>query len=237
MSLAARSEDWRISSRPSYCGLSRPEIAEQKAGVALNGGEEMVEVMGDAAGEAPEHLHLPRFAQLPLQPLARPQVPRRHHHALGTAPVSGSVGEGLDASPGAVHVEQPERDRLDRVGSFRDRFEGGQGGLAVIRVKELGERSPAHLVRRPSEKSGQGGARGSDPPFGVEREDEIEACSRSRPNQFWRSWSVASRALSREAIWEMASASTPSGSWPRTPARASMRPMRRVAWLPRLTHP
>ena len=85
----------------------------------------------------------------------------------------GSVGEGLDAAPGAVHVAQPERDRLDRVGSFRDRLEGGQGGLAVIRVKELGERSAAHLVRRPSEKSGQGRARGSDPPLGVEREDEI----------------------------------------------------------------
>ena len=57
--------------------LSRPEIAEQKAGVALNGGEQMVEVMGDAAGEAPEHLHAAA-----LRPAASPAA----REARGPAP-------------------------------------------------------------------------------------------------------------------------------------------------------
>ena len=71
VSPAARSDDWRISSRPFALRIARPQVAQQEAGVALDRGEQIVEVVRHAAGEAAEHLHLLRLSQLALQPLAR----------------------------------------------------------------------------------------------------------------------------------------------------------------------
>ena len=48
-------------------------------------------------------------------------------------------------------------------------------------MEELGERLPAHLVRRPAEESGQGGARDADPPVGIEREDQVGGVLQQQP--------------------------------------------------------
>ena len=81
----------------------------------------------------------------------------------------------------AVHVQQPERDRLAGLGVRRDRAAGGEHGLRILGVDERGERALQHLVRRPAEEAGQGGTRESDLPLGIEREDQVGGVLQQQP--------------------------------------------------------
>ena len=68
-SVAARCAARLISRRSSRRGSSRLDLPHQQLGVADDGGEEVVEVVRDAAGELADRLHLLRLTQLLLEAL------------------------------------------------------------------------------------------------------------------------------------------------------------------------
>ena len=182
MSPAARSDDWRISSRPFALGIAGPEVAEQEAGVALDRGEQVVEVVGDAAGEAAEHLHLLRLGQLALQPLPGADVARGDARSA-PAPTSSSADwrpprRFASSRPRAAAGTRSAR-RAPALAAIAS--QAASTASRVVGVEELGERSPDHLVQRPAEEPGQGGAREPDPPVGIEREDQIGGVLQQQP--------------------------------------------------------
>ena len=111
VSVAPRSAPWMAPSiKPGGPRVLRQPLA-QKAEVAEYGHQQIIEVVGDAAGELPQALHLLHFMDLSERrlPLARPLIHPTLKFDIG-------LGQGLSgAAPfghvdiGADHADRPTR--------------------------------------------------------------------------------------------------------------------------------
>ena len=93
VSSAARCAARRISSSVLARRAVGADRLERQVAVAEDRGEQVVEVVGDAAGEAAHGLHLLRLSQLFL---------RRLQCELGAAPLRDVVGDDEPRAPAAV---------------------------------------------------------------------------------------------------------------------------------------
>jgi len=110
-------------------GLGIGGGGEQQAAVAVDDGEQVVEVVGDAAGEQADAFHLLRLAVLLLQPLVFGEVEEGALDALGLGLVGGQVvdvGEHQDLA--AVGAADGELAVGDGAGAAEFGGEGGEAG-------------------------------------------------------------------------------------------------------------
>ena len=133
--------------------------ADQKLAVAGDRGQQVVEVVRDAAGEAADRLHLLRLAQLYLQLVLSRQVADD-----GDVPAGPHVGRRHEVDPplGAVGTVQCdlglERAKLQKAAP--------QIGNRLV-GKQLVDRQPQRLVVRHAEQLGARPVEVDDPPFVV----------------------------------------------------------------------
>ncbi len=152
---AAVSISW-MSFRSSF--LAVLDRAEREPAVAGDRGEQVVEVVCDAAGEAPDRVHLLRLAQLRLELaalvlvlLAFGDVAREREDQLGIAVGVADRGRlALEHDPVAVLVPHAGgvAQRLARLQRAHDH--GVRLGQ-VVRMHELDEVASDQLVLRPAE--------------------------------------------------------------------------------------
>ena len=133
--------------------------ADQKLAVAGDRGQQVVEVVRDATGEAADSFHLLRLAQLYLQLVLSRQVADD-----SDVPAGPHVGRRHEVDPalGAVGTVQCdlglERAKLQKAGP--------QIGNQLV-GKQLVDRQPQRLVVRHAEQLGARPVEVDDPPFVV----------------------------------------------------------------------
>jgi hypothetical protein len=101
-------------------GIVAVECLEQQIGIAVNRRQDVVEVVGDAAGQPPHRFHLVRLPQPGLRGAKRllrldalGHVPGIDHHALAWI-VLDPAPERLEHPPAAVLVSEAEvQGRID----------------------------------------------------------------------------------------------------------------------------
>jgi hypothetical protein len=85
-------------------------VRAQQRAVAVDDGEQVVEVVGDAAGEAAQRLHLLHLLQALLERPPRRLVAHHRLHQLLAAAVEGRHrhlgGEGAAVAPTHLHLER-----------------------------------------------------------------------------------------------------------------------------------
>ena len=179
-------------------GIAGPEVAQQEAGVALDRGEQIVEVVGHPR---PRSGRAPPSAGLGPAPAPAARGRRCRGPSARSAPAPDQllrrVGDRLDAAPAPVHVQQPEGDRLPRLRSARRRAAGGEHRFAIVGVKELPPAAAGPSA--PSASRETGAARGSTKPICQSASSvtiRSAECSSRSPNQSCRSWYIAPRVLS-----------------------------------------
>ena len=156
-SVAARSAAWRAIGEPAAHALLAVEAAQREVEIADDRGEQIVEVVRDAAGEPADRLHLLRLAQRFLGRLAPRDLLRaasrwrRPRAACGAAP-SGT------ARPSR---RSPEGRRSDGA-TCR-----AEPGSRDIRRVDAGRHVDADARQL---------AEGEDPLLAVERRDQRERC-------------------------------------------------------------
>ncbi len=134
--------------------LARPRVGELlvegKRGEAANRGQQIIEVVGDAAGESPHRLHALRDRQLFAHLLLHRDVGERTDHPLGDVAVPGDDRPFLDVGDRAVAALEAEAPsalllmRRQRLGQLR------LGMLPVVgvqsRLEPLARRRDAGAV-------------------------------------------------------------------------------------------
>ena len=162
-------------------GVVRPQVEEYEAGVALNGREQVVEIVRHPAGEAPQRFQLLRLPELALQPLAAGDVSAGEDDLLGAGPLLGMVADRLHAAPPAVRVAEAERDRLAESRPLEHRLQRGPHRVHVVGVDEVGQGPAGDLRDGPAQDARQGRAGEADPEAGIEREDHIRPVLQQHP--------------------------------------------------------
>ncbi len=117
--VAARSAAWRQLDSQVRTRSSAGDAAQREIEIADDGGEQIVEVVRDAAGEAADRLHLLRLAQRFLGRLAPRDLVAQH-------PVGGGF------APRAAQRQQAERDHRGGRRKAEDQMarHAGEPGLA-----------------------------------------------------------------------------------------------------------
>jgi len=127
-------------------GSGRAESAQGELGANVNDGEEVPEVMGNSARQAPHRLHLLQLPELLLEPLALADIrahSRKPYH-LSLAVSQRDTAE-LVGNRRAVLADEP---RLALpVSPAGRRPDGFRNGGAIIFIEHLRHRSPPQLVR------------------------------------------------------------------------------------------
>ncbi len=115
-------------------------VGEQQVGEADDGGEHVVEIVRDAAGELADRFHLLLLAHLMLQRPLLGDVDDVDDHHLAAA---GALGHRIDEEAAGAQALAGKRrvDRRHHAGSFRGGGErGGEVGLVLV-GDEIGERA------------------------------------------------------------------------------------------------
>jgi hypothetical protein len=113
--------------------------------------QQIVEIVGDAAGQLSQRLHLLRLAQLLLEQLALGDVAQDHQQLVRPAPLDRR-DRGLDIGGRAVESQQPRLDPRTRPSRPDDLREFVLDALAVGRMQAIQHRAADDLLegRRPS---------------------------------------------------------------------------------------
>ncbi len=156
-------------------GVIGRQIGEEQVGVSADGGEDVVEVVGDAAGEPADRLHLLRLDDLLLEtaPLGGVAVVVDNG---GDDRVVEEVGEdALEVAPGAVLVPHARR-HIDAAAGVGHRFrEPSHHRVAVLRVDKVKGIEPYKFVQLVAENAGRSRAAVKDGAVGPEQRDGIPA--------------------------------------------------------------
>ena len=108
-------------------------LFDQLVAVAQQDGDQVVEVVGDAGGEAADGLHLLRLAQLVLQPVALAQVARNRGDTNDLAVADQHLGMHIDGNSRALARHQFRAKRPGRaVGTF---LEHAGNGVEIVRAE------------------------------------------------------------------------------------------------------
>ena len=150
-------------------------LVEHQVGVAENRRQQVVEVVGDAAGQLSDCFHLLRLAQLLLELAAVGDVAHVDDNAG-----DGGIGQAIDAhrfhdAPAAVGVMEPLvfDDGLARIleGLGHPRADE----ITIVRVKKVEDRPAGHLLRHPAQMPHRRRAEIRDPPCGVDQHQCVGA--------------------------------------------------------------
>src|SRR5437868_1636407 len=141
------------------------QILEEQVGVPRDGGEDVVEVMRDPAGQSSHGLHLLRLAELLLQLDSLGDVPADPEDAdqpvVAQLRGGGELGEAIVA-PDGVYAELGGRSRLPP----HHPAEQLEGERQVFRVHELVERLAEPLATGRTGDRFERGIEGGDDPVG-----------------------------------------------------------------------
>ena len=122
----------------SFCATSFVNSLDE-ARVAGNDGQQVVEVVRDAAGHPADDLHLLRLAQLRFEQPALGHVDERAHQPLGRpVGIAGDASAGIDVAHRAAR--QRDRDVEVVVGAISQRpVRRGDQRLAIVRLQPLSQ--------------------------------------------------------------------------------------------------
>ena len=138
VSCAARSAALRISSISSRAVSTRARSREREIGVAEDGAEQVVEVVGDAAGEPADRLHLLRLAQLQLELATLGHVGHRADDAnRGAMLTADDVAAIEHGRPAAVPSVKAILARPEGISALDRRPEGRGDALPIVGMQLL----------------------------------------------------------------------------------------------------
>jgi hypothetical protein len=157
------------------------DLVEHELRVRADHHEEIVEVVRDAAGEAPHDLELLRVLQLLFEGRALRDVARVEDDALHRSVVEQVARERFHRARRAVRVHHAAAERLggERLGG--DAVEHVARLLAILSGDEIDERAIEPVLRKKSEHSLDGGAHVGHVEPMVEHEHDIARVLHERP--------------------------------------------------------
>jgi hypothetical protein len=115
------------------------ELAVKDGGVAEDAGEEVVEVVGDAAGELADGFHHLGLPQMLLGRELIGDVAAVDEDAADGREVAQIPADDLEVAPGSVGVAPANEGVAGGAGRGGDPGESGEGGEGVVGVQELGD--------------------------------------------------------------------------------------------------
>ena len=207
------------SESPSAC------LLEQRFGVAADHGEQVVEVVGDAAGQPPDRLQLLRLTQLLLEVPALADVAADRLGADGRAVLLDQTARHLDLDPPPVLGEQLVlvHGRLDAPD--RPCRCGPAESLVPLGWHELEERTTDQLLARIAERSHERLVHGCEARLQVHGRDQIGGVlEQISVAGLALAQSAASTRLRSVTSREIAEAPTTRPDCILRPARSSIRP-------------
>ena len=151
------------------------DLVEHQVAVAENRGQQVVEVVRDAAGELADRLHLLRLAQLLFEPAPLGDVARVDDDAADRRIVEAVDADAFHDSPRAVRVMEPHLcdDRRARVA---ERLDQPRRRPARDRRGAGSRRSSGRpSARRPAQMTLRRGAEVGDAAFGVDQQQRVGA--------------------------------------------------------------
>ena len=176
MRSVARRAAWRISSRSSRAGRSRrASRSAASRSPADDDGEQVVEVVGHAAGQRAHRLQLLGLAELLLQRPVGGHVAGVDHQA-GHRRVGQPVAPGrLQDAPPAVAVGHTHREAGGGPRVVAEPPQGQPGRPAVLRVDPAGQVDAGQLLDGPAEQLGGAPAGVADPAQRIEDQHHVGA--------------------------------------------------------------
>ena len=172
--------------------IRRPKSAGDHVAIAANRGEQIVEVVRDAAGEPAHRLHLERLMQLLLAVAERffggdafGDVARIDDDAVDRGVIEHVVARTLERHPAIVLDLHASHDGTQRLRRSRDLGEGGRGSLAIVGMDQVEQRSAEKLQRVLSEQPRSRRTDVRHRPAFIDDHDQIATELRDRPEQLF----------------------------------------------------
>ena len=127
------------------------DLVEHQRAVAEDGGQQIVEIVRDAAGELPDRLHLLRLAQLLLEPPALGDVARVDHDRRDRRLAEAIDADAFHDPPAAVGMPEANLLRHGFPGVAEHLAHPQRRHVRIVRMHEIENLPADHLVGTPAE--------------------------------------------------------------------------------------